>query len=303
VIVVGVDENGLGPILGPLVVTGVAFETPGYDAEAFWRLAGADLPADDSKVIFSAKGRERAERAVLSWLALLGVDTATHRSIVASVSGPLPFPTPCGDPPATCSPATTSLPAWSSAPSPGVSLGAWNRLDEARVRVLAATCRIACVGALNRACEAPGMNKLRVDFELMMSAVAALAAETGQEVLALCGKVGSTLRYGPWLEGLGLEGYAIERERRDESTYLIDGVGRVSFIRDADSAHLPVAVASMIGKYVRELAMERLNATLGADGARRASGYRDPVTARFIAETSAAREAARLPDACFLRST
>ena len=34
----------------------------------------------------------------------------------------------------------------------------------------------------------------------------------------------------------------------------------ISFMRESESRHLPVALASMAAKYVRELAMDRLNA-------------------------------------------
>jgi hypothetical protein len=57
----------------------------------------------------------------------------------------------------------------------------------------------------------------------------------------------------------------------------------------------------MVGKYLRELAMERLNRALGREGRTRASGYRDRVTARFVAETAAERVAAGIADDCFLR--
>jgi len=54
---------------------------------------------------------------------------------------------------------------------------------------------------------------------------------------------------------------AIETER--VSRYEVEGDGRrmiVQFEVEADGAHFPVALASMIAKLVRELAMERFNA-------------------------------------------
>ncbi|HVZ32012.1 MAG TPA: hypothetical protein VG963_06285, partial [Polyangiaceae bacterium] len=47
-IVVGVDENGLGPLLGPLVTTAVGFELSRYRPERHGAL-GRELGIDDSK--------------------------------------------------------------------------------------------------------------------------------------------------------------------------------------------------------------------------------------------------------------
>ena len=47
--VVGIDENGLGPLLGPLVVTAVAFDVPVYDRELFWRAADKILTAIETE--------------------------------------------------------------------------------------------------------------------------------------------------------------------------------------------------------------------------------------------------------------
>ena len=51
-LIIGIDENGLGPLLGPLVVTAVAFEAEEYDRDAFWRIGREYMLADDSKKIF-----------------------------------------------------------------------------------------------------------------------------------------------------------------------------------------------------------------------------------------------------------
>jgi hypothetical protein len=60
----------------------------------------------------------------------------------------------------------------------------------------------------------------------------------------------------------------------------------------------------MIGKYVRELAMERQNRFYRAhDPAHVAPrGYHDPVTARFIDASSPLRRRLRVEDACFVRA-
>jgi hypothetical protein len=61
-------------------------------------------------------------------------------------------------------------------------------------------------------------------------------------------------------------------------------------------------LASLVGKYVRELFMSRIAGHYpGDDEAPRPSGYHDPVTARFVERTALVRKRRRLPDRCFER--
>jgi ribonuclease HII len=92
-------------------------------------------------------------------------------------------------------------------------------------------------------------------------------------------------------------------EGRARSEYVIPGLGQVAFVRDADEGHILVSMASLVGKWVRDLLMSRIvryhretNPELPD-----ASGYHDPVTSRFIAATRISRKRRALPDACFER--
>ena len=79
--IIGIDEAGYGPNLGPLVMTSVACQVPDEhaDADLWQRLAGAvrrgrdrddgRLVVDDSKVIHSsARGLAALEQQVLALL-------------------------------------------------------------------------------------------------------------------------------------------------------------------------------------------------------------------------------------------
>jgi ribonuclease HII len=67
----------------------------------------------------------------------------------------------------------------------------------------------------------------------------------------------------------------------------------VRFEVDADGLHTPVAVASMVGKYVRELAMERQNRFYAKHDAAlpSPSGYHDPGHGAFRGGERAAEAA------------
>ena len=116
--VIGIDEAGLGPYLGPLALGGVAFDVPAdWLGKDWWealaptvaRDIAAPFPIDDSKRIFPAKGgRDAAARtfsgvlgslpagvgrtfncleSMLELLAAGCLDEAQERTLVRGVSG------------------------------------------------------------------------------------------------------------------------------------------------------------------------------------------------------------------------
>ncbi len=300
--IIGIDENGLGPLLGPMIVTGVAFDAEDYDREAFWQAAGPELPADDSKVVFSSRRLGSAEFATLKWLVTLGVRPRSHQAVIEQIGLDVPFSLHCdGSVPLPCAPLTNPLPRFSTQPLPcSERYGA--ALHAAGVTPVAARAVVICPGLFNQLTEPTAMNKLRLDFELMCRLFDDLRDTSRTDTLALCGKIGSTRSYGKWYAAAERPGWAAQREERAESIYRHSECGTMSFIRDADAAHLPVAVASMIGKYLRELAMVELNRALDPQG-RPVSGYRDRLTADFVTRTAARREELGLAANCFLRNS
>ncbi len=87
-------------------------------------------------------------------------------------------------------------------------------------------------------------------------------------------------------------------------------------MRDADASAPLVMLASLVGKYVRELFMRRISHHYFSEAEARAletpdeaeqeapprpSGYHDPVTAAFVKRTALVRKKRKLPERCFER--
>jgi ribonuclease HII len=303
VFVVGVDENGLGPRLGPLVATAVTLELSEYRREPLRRL-GERLDIRDSKAS-SGFGRMAAVEGVS--LALMERlhgkrpgDADAFLKLV-SIDGPerLRQACPAGSAPQ-CWSVPVELPAFGGDPDAGHR--ALDGLSTGGVAVRSARSAVACAGTLNREIKRLG-SKLTVDLMMFERLVVDARAGSGGEVEAVCGMVGGIRNYPGYFQvfdGSGVE--EIERVR-GRSAYRVEGVGRVAFEVDSDARHLPVALASMVGKYLREICMERQNRFyLGRQPSlTRVSGYRDRLTAGFVEQSAALRRRLGIADSCFER--
>ena len=72
---------------------------------------------------------------------------------------------------------------------------------------------------------------------------------------------------------------------------------------DGDATEPAISLASVCGKYARELWMHRHNRywSSAVDGVTAVSGYHDPVTDRLVRATALARKQRQIEDRCFER--
>jgi hypothetical protein len=177
-----------------------------------------------------------------------------------------------------------------------------DHLEATGVRVVRARVAIVCARRLN---EAVGRGLSRFDLDLHAMERLALAAreDVGDEIYALCGKVGGLDFYGARFGPLAGRPHVVLEEGRALSAYAVPGVGRLAFVRDADGEHLMVGLASLVGKWARDHLMRRVVRWHERHDPELpdASGYHDPVTSRFIDATALLRKRERLEDACFER--
>lgn len=299
---IGVDENGLGPKLGPMVVTAALVSLEAPPEEVASRLQGV---VGDSKGLCAHGDMARVESLVLAILdAHLGVRPADYDALREALAlqseEELRALCPPGASPEVCFGAPLELPAF------GGAVDARARRDAEAVRdagmtLLGARQGYACAKRLNVSRE-KGISRFDLDLDLMIALAARLREAAGAPVDAVCGKVGGRKSYGPALS-TAWPLLATELESQAESRYVIPRFGRLRFVRDADATEPAVSLASLLGKYARELATERAHRYFRAALPTLApcSGYHDPVTARYIDATALLRAQRGVRDECFVR--
>ncbi len=303
---VGVDENGVGPRLGPMLVTAVLGEVDERGHRAVERRARGSMKArvGDSKALVrhgdvalgEAWARALAERA--------GAAPRNVAELVAALSldAEEALTRPC--------PSHVRAQCWGMEPDAWAASDALmgevrrdlRRLEKSGVRLLRARSVVVCTKRLNEAADR-GVSRFVMDLHAMERLVLDLREQAGEAVLAVCGKVGGLRQYEPVFGPLSGRLCSVLGEERAKSAYWFPDVGELRFVMDADASDKLVSIASLVGKYLREVLMARIVRHYRAELADlpEASGYHDPVTARFVDTTALLRRKRNVPDDCFER--
>lgn len=259
--VVGTDEAGYGPNLGPLVVAATAWDVSAATADAEEACATALVALDglwgDSKRIFRGVGGMAAlEVGALAGIAACGSGVPDRwADLLAAVGG-------TGTEPAewAASAAGMRLPC---ATSPEDVAGAAARavavVAAAGLRLVAVRCRIVQPREFNELL-ASGFNKSDILSQATLDLAAALVAPMAGEKLVWCDRHGGRRRYAPLVSrSLAAPLVQVVAETPAWSAYRVPAAAcRVEFFVRGES-RLPIALASMTAKYVRELAMTAFN--------------------------------------------
>ena len=333
-VVVGIDEAGDGPLLGPLVVSAVAFDVPNEVLKALddpatgpdlWALLKASvtprvlkrdarLAVADSKKLHgktkSGRGITLLEKAALAFLGQGGeggqggqVPTSLRTMLAGlcpHVVGQLDdYPWYAGS--------DAALPVDATADGVRIQVNALSRdMASAGVRFRGAWSEVLPAGEYNRLVSLTH-NKATALFGQVTRLIQRISDSAGPVPLRVwCDRQGGRVTYRRGLmnafddaamEVLGespeLSGY---RLNRPTATWA------VRFLKNGETHHLPIALASIISKYVRELMMRLFNdywAQHVADLKPTAGYYQDGK--RFLADIAEAVKAERIDERLLVR--
>lgn len=310
---VGIDENGLGPRLGPLVVTAVVARTTDDGRKRLEKRprGGASGRLGDSKKLVAYGDTALGEawaRAIAGRMGLGGVTSPQALVTALSLDSDDALRSLC---PTGGEKQRHERQCWNAESEGFVAEDSLvssvekdlERLANRGIEVERAAVVVTCTRRLNDGVTR-GLSRFDMDLHAMERLAIDARTRAGRDVLATCGKVGGYNTYPPAFGPLSGRLHAVVVEGRARSEYAIPGLGRIAFVRDADDRHVLVSMASLVGKWTRDLLMNRIVRYHREHDPELpdASGYHDPVTARFVEATRLTRRKRALPDDCFERT-
>lgn len=287
----GVDEAGLGPLLGPLCLGCAIFSIPDGDFGLRGAFRGLCVGADvkltkndrrirvcDSKLLHKGSNKFAAlERTALAFLSAAhgGKFNFTIRDVLCSgmtPSGAFDGHPWYGD-------LNIPLPLEANAKDVRRAARRIMKVCETRnIKILEFGARVVPERELNALFDKTN-NKSVALFESVAPLLGRVGSHAAGKPILVCDRHGARASYAPLLSN-AFDGAWIQivREARRESLYLIKtprGRVRVAFAEKGEGRSFACALASCLAKYARELAMERWNSYFNkiAPGVRPTAGY------------------------------
>ena len=295
---IGIDEAGYGPNLGPMVQTAVGFQVPAAPCD-LWEMLGEAvrrhgsgddprLVIDDSKKVYAAgKGLHSLESGVLAVLDSTGQELPASLGWLLARIAPAAIPELSPEPgfhPGDVLPAVTE---------PKKLLESARQFHAAReqagISPAWVCCQITPPSIFNARLEHRD-NKADVAAHglCLLIRAACQAADDDEPIHFAIDRQGGRIYYSALLQSASPDGWIeviLETEAKCCYSQRTRRDLHWSFEVEAESRHFCVALASMVSKYVRELFMKQFNRYWQAQvpGLKATAGYPQDA-ARFIEE-------------------
>jgi len=316
-IVVGIDEAGYGPLLGPLVVSATAFNVPPERAnDNLWSVLSdgvcnepsrheTRLPIADSKILFKRKkGIETLERTALVMLKAAGRSPETLRDLT-KILAPEKLEQLSQHP--WYAHYDCAIPSATSSADIATRANAVKRCMSAQqVSIRGIFCEVVAEADYNRRIKIT-RNKATLLLQAGLRLIQKIQARVGTPMIVHVDRQGGRAKYREALmtffEGQSLR---VNSETPTCSAYTLgegDRSWTIDFTTKGESSHLPIALASVFSKYLRELYMGAVNAYFGSrvDDLTPTAGYYTDAM-RFLADIAPAVQREKIDKSLLVRS-
>lgn len=273
-IIAGIDEAGLGPLLGPLVVSGTAFRVPDDAIDTcLWKSLGAAyskrasktarklVVADSKKLYKSGQPITLLERSLLVTLAAAGRSPQSLRGLLNIVA---PGAAEVLDRAPWYARRDLDLPrAGDLGDIPTRANAVARAMGEKRIELLGVYANPLTEYDFNDLVDRT-RNKSAVLMSTVFRVLGRILHKTGSERARIyIDRLGGRTRYRePLMTAMPDYKLRIVEESETRSAYELTGRERtldIEFVVGGDGRHFPIALASMFSKYIRELYMTLLN--------------------------------------------